>query len=105
MFTDIPEEIAADPWFKIVEMLQQNWAVIIKDDPGVLIVFYSDTRGVFDELRYDSVSDAEEALDRNFFYKYLEDKESAEFIGLPQGEFHFREHPNGRIYSSGNFWW
>lgn len=43
MFTDIPEEIAADPWFKIVGMLQQNWAVIIKDDPGVLIVFYSDT--------------------------------------------------------------
>ena len=25
MKTDIPEELAKDPWFKIVEFLQQNW--------------------------------------------------------------------------------
>jgi hypothetical protein len=27
-----------------------------------------------------------------------------DFIGLPRGEFHERPHPNGRIYSSGEYW-
>ena len=31
MFTDISEEIAADPWFKVVEFLQKNWTVTIED--------------------------------------------------------------------------
>ncbi len=65
MFTDISEKSGSDPWFKVVEFLQQNWAVIIEDDRGVLIVFYGDTRGVFDELRYDSVEEAARALYRN----------------------------------------
>ena len=105
MFTDISEEIAADPWFKVVEFLQQNWAVIIKDDQGALIVFYGDTRGVFDEIRCDSVVEAIRALHRNGFRDYLNDKKAMDFLGLPRGKFHVREHPNGRIYSSGRFWW
>ena len=105
MFTKISEDIAADPWFKVVEMLQQNWAVIIRDDQDVLVVFYGDTRGVFAEIRYDSILEAEDALCRNGFGKYLEaGDETQDVIGLPRGEFRVREHPNGRIYSSGRFW-
>jgi hypothetical protein len=39
MHTDIPEEIAKTPWFKIVEFLQQNWAVVIEREDDVLVVF------------------------------------------------------------------
>ena len=104
MLIDIPEELAQDPWYKAVEMLQQNWAVIIDGADSVFVVFYGDTRCVFDELSFASRWEAEDALMRNGFWKYLEDVRSHEFIGLPQGAFHFREHPNGPIYSSRRFW-
>jgi hypothetical protein len=103
VFIDIPEELAQDPWFKVVEILPQNWAVIIDVSDSVLVVFYGDTRCVFDELSFASRCEAEDALMRNGFWKYLEDVRSHELIGLPQGAFHFREHPNGPIYSSGRF--
>ncbi len=103
-FTDISEEVAADPLFKVVDFLQQNWAVIIEDDKGARIIFYGDTRGVFDELRYDKLKVAKDALRRNGFRRYREDKKAQEFIGLPRGRFHLREHPRGQIYSSGEYW-
>ena len=40
MYTEIPEELARDPWFKIVEFLQQNWAVVVDRENDVLVVFY-----------------------------------------------------------------
>ena len=42
MYTNIPTEIALYPWFKIVDFLQQNWAVIIERDAFVTVVFYDD---------------------------------------------------------------
>lgn len=104
MFTAIPDELAKDPWFKIVEFLQQNWAVIIDGGDSALVVFYGDTCGVFDEIAFDSITEAEAALIRNGFAKYQEDDNAREFIGLPRGEFQERAHPNGKIYSSGRFW-
>jgi len=104
MTTGIPEELAQDPWFKIVEFLQQNWAVVIEREDDVLVVFYGDTCGVFDEMPFATRDKAEQALRRNGFSKFLEDKRAQEFIGLPSGEFAERPHPNGRIYSSGRFW-
>ncbi|MBP7509028.1 MAG: hypothetical protein KA807_14540 [Prolixibacteraceae bacterium] len=104
MYTDIPEELAKDPWFKIVEFLQQNWAVIIDRGNDVLVVFYGDTCGVFDEMSFSSRAKAESGLRRNGFAKFMDDKEAQEFIGLPRGQFGERPHPNGRIYSSGRFW-
>lgn len=104
VFKEIPEELADDPWFKFVEFLQQNWAVIVDKGATAVVVFYGDTRGVFDELEFESADDATEALIRNGFSKYLADKKSQEFIGLPRGEFREQAHPNGRIYSSGRFW-
>lgn len=104
MYTQISAELASDPWFKVVDFLQQNWAVVIDDDKSCLVVFYGDTCGVFDEIRFDSPADAESALKRNGFSRYLENPDVEDFIGLPRGEFHERPHPNGRIYSSGEYW-
>lgn len=104
MFTSISNELAQDPWFKIVEFLQQNWAVIVEQNNGVLVVFYGDTCGVFDEMPFPSEPEAVKALKRNGFSKFMEDREAQEFIGLPRGSFEERPHPNGRIYSSGRCW-
>jgi hypothetical protein len=42
-----------DLWVKIVEMLQQNWAVIEAEDAeAVRVYFISDTSGVFDEMAF-----------------------------------------------------
>ena len=102
--TEISKEMAEDPWFKTVDMLQHNWAVVMQEKSSILVVFYSDTCGVFDELRFNSSDEAADALRRNGFRKYKEDERSQGFITLPQGDFEIREHPNGRIYSSGRFW-
>ena len=104
MYTNIPEEISKDPWFKVVEFLQQNWAVVIERDSDVLVVFYGDTCGVFDEMTFASIEKAEQALRRNGFSKFMDDQKAQEFIALPSGEYTERPHPNGRIYSSGRFW-
>ena len=104
MHTNIPGGLANNPWFKVVEFLQQNWAVLVEQDDSVLAIFYGDTCGVFDEILFDDAEEAEAALRRNGFQKYLEDSEAQEFIGIPMGEFHERQHPNGQIYSSGRFW-
>ncbi len=104
MHTDIPPELANDPWYKVVEFLQQNWAVIIDRDDPVLVVFYGDTCGVFDEMTFESREKAEQGLQRNGFTKFMEDHEAHEYVGLPRGDFGERPHPNGRIYSSGRYW-
>lgn len=105
MYTNIPDKLAKDPWFKIVEFLQQNWAVIVDRKNDVLVAFYGDTCGVFDEIPFTTRDEAEQALRRNGFSKFMGDHEAQKFIGLPRGEFVERPHPNGRIYSSGRFWW
>ena len=104
MYTDIPEKLAEAPWFKVVEFLQQNWAVVIQRDNDVLAVFYDDGCGVFDEMPFPTHEEAEQALRRNGFSKFLDDEQAEEVIRLPRGQFKERPHPNGKIYSSGRFW-
>ena len=48
-----------DFWFKVIEMLQQNWALIEKSDEKVVVYFLSDDGGVFDEIEYKSTTAAE----------------------------------------------
>lgn len=93
-----------DYWFKIVDFLQQNWALIDPQDGGVLVWFFGDTAGVFDQLHFDSEAAAVEALQRNDFKRYADDKEAQGFIAIPEEPFRWRSHPNGLIYSSGRFW-
>jgi hypothetical protein len=94
-----------DFWFKIVGMLQQNWASIEVNDSNLCeVIFFADNSGVFDYMTYDSVQEAERGLLRNGFVRYDEDKGAQEFIGKPKPPFHPYIHPNGDIYSSGRFW-
>ena len=94
-----------DYWFKVVDMLQQNWGVIeLTDNDACILNFFGDTAGVFDKLGFNSVEEAEEALWRNGFSLYSEDKKAQEFIAKPKPPFHSRPHPNGAIYSSGKYW-
>ena len=44
---------STDYWIKVVEMLQQNWALIEAVKPeGVCVYFISDTSGVFDQMSF-----------------------------------------------------
>ena len=104
MSSKTPDDLAEDPWFMVVDMLQHNWAVILESESPVPVVFYGDTRGIFDELEFESVEKAESSLSRNGFSKYRSDDKAMEFVALPRGEFQNHPHRNGPIYSSGRFW-
>ena len=91
-------------WFKIVEFLQQNWALIEPEHESVTVFFINDASGVFDRMLFSSQKKAEEALRRNGFKEYAMDVESQEFIKPPEPPFFESNHPNGPIYSSGRFW-
>ena len=96
--------VGRDYWLKMVEMLQQNWALIDASEAGVAVWFFGDTSGVFDEMRFGSMAEAEAALQRNGFRRYAEDARAREFIAVPRPPFRRQLHPNGQIYSSGRFW-
>ncbi|NKC12749.1 MAG: hypothetical protein GKR94_11280 [Gammaproteobacteria bacterium] len=93
-----------DYWFKVVEFLQQNWALINARQDGVIVGFFGDTSGVFDELAFPSEGGAQQALRRNGFARYTEDANAQGFLRPPDPPFHRRPHPNAPIYSSGRFW-
>jgi len=95
-----------DYWFKIVEFLQQNWALIDEDQHGATctVFFFGDTSGVFDRLRFSSTAEVETALLRNGFKRYDTDPKASEFIAKPEPPFWESRHPNGPIYSSGRYW-
>ena len=93
-----------DYWFKVVEFLQQNWALIEQAEAGVIVYFLSDASGIFDEMTFASQHDAEDTLQRNGFRRYADEREAQKFIAAPRPPFVHRRHPNGRIYSSGKFW-
>lgn len=93
-----------DFWFKPTAMLQTNWALIDRNSEGVTVRFISDSSGVFDEIQFDSSDTAESALSRNGFKRYADDPEAQQILSVPTPPFRWREHPNGRIYSSGRYW-
>jgi hypothetical protein len=101
--TELPIK-SRDYWFKIVDFLQQNWALIDPASIGCRVWFFSDTSGVFDQLDFSDVAIAEGALRRNGFARFDEDPEAAAFLYKPQPPFVRRPHSNGPIYSSGRFW-
>ena len=73
-----------DYWFKVVAMLQQNWALIETISPGCCRVFFiSDTSGVFDELEFSNLAVAEAALRGNGFARFEEDIEAQQFLTRP----------------------
>lgn len=104
---DTPVRIASrDYWFKVVDMLQQNWALIdtTQDTAHVTVFFVHDGSGVFDRMQFRSAKEAEKALLRNGFNKFGEDTHAHDFITPPAPPFMESRHSNGPIYSSGRFW-
>ena len=94
-----------DFWVKVVEMLQQNWALIEPvPSGGVCVYFISDASGVFDEIAFPSTAKAIFALTRSGFRCYAKKQKLQSFLSPPSAPFHRHPHPNGLIYSSGRFW-
>jgi hypothetical protein len=93
-----------DYWVKIVDFLQQNWALIDDVAAGVVVWFVDDEGGVFDAMPFDTRDRVELGLRRNGFRRFAEDAELRSFVTEPQLPFRSRPHPNGKIYSSGRFW-
>jgi hypothetical protein len=93
-----------DYWFKIVDFLQQNWALVDTTAAGARIWFLGDTSGVFDKIDCPSARDAEVALLRNGFRRFADDAEAPKMMTPPVSPFHVQSHPNGPIYSNGQFW-
>lgn len=100
------EITSRDYWFKVVEMLQQNWALLEpnKERLGFILYFINDTSGIFDQIEFENSAEAERQLRLNGFGKYAEDKQAQGFISPPPPPFYKSSHPNGEIYSSGRYW-
>ena len=47
-------------WYKVVEFLQQNWAVIepVPGSRNCVVYFFDDRSRIFDQLRFSSEADA-----------------------------------------------
>lgn len=92
-------------WMKVVDYLQQNWAVIERASNKVIVYFFDDLAGVFDSIEYEDEETAKRELRWNGFSPY--DEESAEtrsVIPSPEPPFYESPHWNGPIYSSGRYW-
>ena len=93
-------------WFKVVEFLQQNWAVIqlIGSGPRIRIWFFDDGFNVFDFIDVTDIASARRSLQRNGFELYTESKYGFVSSPVPREKLpRFRWRPR-RIYSSGEFW-
>jgi len=105
--SDNPVQIhSRDYWFKVVGMLQQNWA-LIEPQPGgtgLAVHFIDDQSGVFDRLDFADAASAERALRHNGFAPFAEDAQAQRFLRPPPPPFRTTRHCNGPIYSSGRFW-
>lgn len=94
-----------DYWVKVVGMLQQNWALVGQaGTDNWTVYFITDSSGVFDQLIFRSLRDAQEALKANGFSRFAGDNHLQSFLAPPPPPFHQGGHPNGKIYSSGRFW-
>ena len=91
-------------WIKIVGMLQQNWALPLRDGDNVTVFFVDDASGVFDQLAFGTEDEMAEALERNGFAEFASTPPLQEFLHSPGFPLHEVEHINGPIYSSGQFW-
>jgi hypothetical protein len=60
--------------FKVVEMLQQNWALIEPSASRVTVYFIHDTGGVFDEILCASADAAASAMRLNGFSRFADDR-------------------------------
>ena len=94
-----------DFWVKVVEMLQQNWALIEqKSCSDACVYFIGDNSNVFDDLSFKSTDEAATALRQNGFKRFAGDENLQSFLRPPKPPYYRRAHPKGPIYSSGRYW-
>ena len=94
-----------DYWIEIIEMLQQNWALIEEtEDDKVVVYFNSDISTVFDELNFASKEEAKMGLRRNGFKRYEDDPSYKDFITPPKPPYTPHWNKSKKFYSSGKFW-
>ena len=93
-----------DYWIKVVGMCQQNWALIAHSGSNNAIYFMNDHGDIFDQIEFISSEAAILALRKNGFSLFAKDSKTQEFIAPPSEPFSFNSHPNGKIYSSGQYW-
>lgn len=92
-------------WVKLVDMLQQNWALIETNaEDSATIYFINDASEVFDSIIYPSVQAAQEGLLDNGFVPYAERPNLQALITPPAPPFRKDDHSDEPIYSSGRFW-
>jgi hypothetical protein len=89
-------------WVKIIDFLQQNWALIEVIDNKVIVYFIQDASMIFDKIEFESIEDAENGLLKNGFKLYLDKNENFQDFMKPPKK------PYGQsirqIYSSGQYW-
>ena len=92
-------------WFKIVEFLQTNCALIQEhSDSTATVSFIDDTSGRFDEITFATLEQAVNELMDNGFNLYSQAPYVHGFLKPPTPPFEPVQHINGAIYSSGRFW-
>jgi hypothetical protein len=92
-----------DYWSKIVDFLQQNWALIDETTAGATIWFFSDTSGVFEKLEYQSAHDAAVALLRNGFRRFSDDAAASTMMTPPTPSFTSSHTPTARSTVAADF--
>lgn len=98
-------EIEPRWWVKVVEFLQQNWALPIPNaEGGVTVLFAGDTGRVFDRLSFSTEMEMVNALTRNGFEDFYATASLQAFLRPPAFPLTEGSPPNGPIYSSGRFW-
>lgn len=103
--TDAVAIESRDFWVKVVEMLQQNWALVdVTADGAAQVHFIDDAGTVFDTMRFPTEAAAHAALTRNGFQRFATSQRLQSFLMPPSPPFERGAHPNGPIYSSGRFW-
>jgi hypothetical protein len=93
---------SANTWYyKPIDMLVINFAVITKNLPNV-IRFVDQTGYVFDRMTFDETTSLSEELIRNGF-KEVADDDFIKLVGLP-GTIKDLGGETQPVYSSGKFW-
>ncbi len=89
-------------WVKIVDFLQQNWALIEIIDSKIIVFFIQDASMIFDKMEFNTIQEAENGLLKNGFKLYLDENENfQDFIVPPKKPYGESLRP---IYSSGQYW-
>jgi hypothetical protein len=75
-------------WVKIVDFLQQNWALIEIINNKITVFFIQDSSIIFDEIEFNTIDEAEKGLLKNGFKLFLDENENfQEFISPPKRPF------------------